>query len=111
MDRKKRKKLGVVFLALGVLMWVFALYIMGEVEKGRGELSSAQEKVDRSQGLFGLTPVTKGIGKGMTDAAQKKINMYGEEADQYEAYAQYLKIGGTLCLLLGGFLWFFPRKV
>lgn len=110
MSKKVQRLIGAVVLLIGLVLFGFSLYIQNQVEEGKGQISSAQEKVNRGSALFSLRPETREIGKGITDSAQKKINAGEEEVAYYEDLAGKLKIGGIIVALLGIGIMFFPRK-
>jgi hypothetical protein len=105
-----KRVFGVVILLAGGAMIFFSMYIMGQVSTGREQLSEAQSQVDRGSGLFDLNPLTKEIGKGITGSAQRKIDRYGKEADQYAQMASWLKIGGIVLIIVGAGTLFLGRK-
>ena len=106
------KQIGaIVVLVVGVGMLVTSHYIRGEVAQGKKEISSAQRKVDAGKSIFSLSPATKEAGKGITGAAQKKINAGKKDAAHYENVASGLKVVGVIVVLLGlAGLFFFRRE-
>ncbi|PIS00921.1 MAG: hypothetical protein COT84_05015 [Chlamydiae bacterium CG10_big_fil_rev_8_21_14_0_10_35_9] len=109
---KTKRTLGIIFLILGVVLYIFGSYISGEVAKGRQQISSAQKSVDKGRGFSQLSPFTKDVGGMLADSAQKKIDEGRQQADEYEALANWLHIGGIVIFIVGvGFLAFsFSRK-
>ena len=99
---KVKRTTALIALIAGIVMFLFSLYIMNQVNQGRGQISSAQSRVNRGSGLFNMNPVTRQVGKGMSDAAQKKLDAYREKADEYERLAKWLKVGGIVLVVLGG---------
>ena len=107
---KTKRTIGIVVLLAGIAMIFFSMYIMNEVTAGRGQISQAQRSVDRGTSLFNATPWTRGVGKGISGAAQKKINKYSAEADRYERIAGRLKIGGIILIIVGAGVLLLARK-
>jgi hypothetical protein len=96
-----KKNWGIVVLIVGLICLGLSFFIKNEVAKGMGEISSAQRKVDQGNGLFSVTPATKGIGNLFTGSAQKKINEGISKVNQYNNLADWLQIGGVVFLLAG----------
>lgn len=95
------KVMGVILMIIGVVLFVFSNSISEKVAEGRGEISSAQGKVDMGKTVFSMHPATKEVGGIMTDSAQKRIDAGTEEANYYERMATWLKIGGVVLFILG----------
>ena len=107
---KKKRSLGILLLVGGVALILFSMYISGQVTEGREKISNAQNQVDRGKKLFSLTPYTEPLGKGLTGAAQRKIDEGRQEADEYAQLADWLKIGGVVCIIAGGAVFLMSRK-
>ncbi len=96
-----KQLIGVFIILIGCGLFGVSSYITAQVNEGKVEVSSAQRKVDQGKKLFGLSPYTKPVGKGLTDAAQKKINAGEEDIAHYEAIASGIQIGGWIAVGLG----------
>lgn len=109
---KTRRILGIIFLILGVALYIFGSYISGEVSEGRKKIASAQKSVDQGRGFSQLSPYTKDIGDIIADSAQKKIDEGKQQADEYQVLANWLHRAGIIIFIVGvGFLAFsFTRK-
>ena len=108
---RTKKISSVLAILVGIAMIFFSLYIMGEVAQGRDRLSKAQGSLNKSQGLFGLTPVTEEVGHGVTRGTQKKLDAYGAEADEYARLAIWLRVGGIILIAVGaGSLFMLKRR-
>ena len=105
-----KKIIGIVLIIIGVVMFIFSNSISNQVAEGRGEISSAQEKVDMGNTLFSATPESKQVGKVITGSAQNQINEGSATADYYENMAHWLKIGGVVVFIIGAGLVIFGRK-
>jgi hypothetical protein len=97
-----RKTFGIVMLVLGIVLVASSLYIKKEISEGQEKISSAQRRVNQSKSLFNLTPITKEVGKGITNSAQKKIDAGVEEVQYYTDLARWFQIGGIVLVVLGG---------
>jgi len=96
-----KKILGTLILGLGVIALGVSMYIRSQVEAGEKKISSAQRKLDQSNTLFNLNPVTKEIGKGISGGVQKKIDRGIDEVNEYDRLAGLLKIGGIVFIIVG----------
>ncbi len=98
-----KRVLGIVLVIIGIAMYLMSNYIQQQVEEGKGQVSSAQKKVNQSNSLFSLSPnpVAEQIGKGFTDSAQKKINEGKLEIAKYEGMAGWLNTGGIVLVVIG----------
>jgi hypothetical protein len=85
---------------------------MGQVNEGNAQIKKAEKMVDQGNSLFSLSPATKQLGKGITQSAEKKINMGKEQIAYYTALAGQLKMAGIILLIIGGVLTLLrcPRK-
>jgi len=91
-------------------MFFFSMNIMDQVGEGRARISSGQQQVDQTRGLFNFTPVTKEVGRGMTSSSQRRIDAGTSEADSYQQMANQLKIGGIVLIIVGVGIFFWGRK-
>lgn len=105
-----KRIIGIVLIVIGIVMFIFSNSISNQVAEGRGEISSAQEKVDTGSTLFSVTPQSKQVGKLITGSAQEKINEGSAKADYYESMAHSLKIGGIVVFIIGIGVVFLGRK-
>lgn len=111
-----KQLIGVFIILIGCGLFGVSSYITAQVNEGKVEVSSAQRKVDQGKKLFGLSPYTKPVGKGLTDAAQKKIDAGEKDIAHYEAMAAALQIGGWVAVGLGAavtillFNWTKPKR-
>jgi hypothetical protein len=96
-----KRIVGIVVLVIGVVLVGFSIYIKTQVAEGKEEVSRAQRRVDQGNSLFSLTPVTKGIGKGISGSAQEKINEGVRKIGEYSSLASGLEIGGIILILAG----------
>jgi len=105
-----KRILGFVLVIGGILMIIFSHYIKGRVAEGREEIQSAQKKVDITESIFSLHPATKGIGEGVSGAAQGKIEEGEQEASHYAELADWFQIGGIVLIVVGVGVIFLSRK-
>ncbi|MBI2743392.1 MAG: hypothetical protein HYX48_05690 [Chlamydiales bacterium] len=105
-----RKILGIIVVVCGLGMIGMSMYIMGQVEEGEQQISSAQKKVDVGTGITSLNPATKEIGKSLSGSVQKKIDEGSMEAAHYRQIAGWSKIGGIVLIALGGIIFLIPRR-
>lgn len=96
-----KRTFGIILVIIGIVMFFMSNYIAQQVEEGKGQVSSAQKKVDQGNSLFSQNRVTKEIGKGMTGSAQKKIDAGKLEIAKYEGIAGWLHMGGIVVVILG----------
>ena len=54
--------IGVILMIIGVVLFVFSNSISEKVAEGRGEISSAQSKVDMGNSIFSMNPTAKEMG-------------------------------------------------
>ncbi len=105
-----KRILGILVLVGGIVLLGVSYYIKQRVAEGQIEVSSAQKKVDRSSSLFSLNPVSKQLGQGMTDSAQKKIDQGNQQIDEYTVLANRLQIGGFILGIAGVLVIIFGKK-
>ncbi len=105
-----KRIIGILLALAGIALVLTSNYISDQVEAGKEQINSAQEKVDKGSSLFSLSPYTKDVGKEITDSAQKKIDAGKLEVIQYETLAGKLKIGGIALIVVGGLLVIFGRR-
>jgi hypothetical protein len=104
------KKLGIVLLILGIASVGASIYIKGEVEAGKEQVSSAQDTVDKGNSLFSLNPATEDIGKELSSPIQKKIDQGNADIETYEAVALWSRVGGAILIILGLSMLFIRKK-
>jgi hypothetical protein len=106
-----KRILGIIVFIAGLAAILTASYIKKQVEEGKWQISSAQQKVDTANSLFSLNPTTKQVGKGLTAPAQGKINEGQSQVAYYESVEGWLKIGGAVLMVIGaGLVIFGGRK-
>ncbi len=105
-----RRIISILVILIGVAMIFGTMYIREQIEEGKQKIAHAQEKVDQGNGLFGLTPFTRPIGKEATSSIQKKIEEGQGQIEKYEQIADNLQIGGIVLIVLGTFFLFTGRK-
>jgi hypothetical protein len=105
-----KRIIGIVVFIIGVAMIIVSISIKKQTEAGKTQIAGAQKKVEQGNSLFSLSPVTKGIGQGVTGSAQKKINAGKEQVAQYETIAQWLLIGGIILCVVGAGIVFIGKK-
>lgn len=98
---KFSRVLGIIVIIAGIAMFFIANYINAQVSEGKGKIASAQQKVNQGSGLFSLNPVSKEVGKHVTDAAQKKINEGQQMIQHYEGVAGMFQTGGLIAVVVG----------
>lgn len=108
---KSRRTFGIVLCVVGIALILFAMYIKSETVEGRQRISSAQKQVNTGKKLFSLSPVTEPVGKGLTGAAQRRIDEGRREVSQYEDLAYWFQIGGGILIVIGiGVIWTSRKK-
>ena len=101
---------GIIILIIGITLIGTSFYIKSRVSSGREQISEAEESVRKGKQLFSSNPLTKEIGKGITDSAEKRIQAGSAEADRYAKLALWFQIGGGIFIVVGGVLIFISRK-
>lgn len=107
-----KKVLGIVLLIGGLALYIVSNYIMGQVNEGKQKISGAQKQIDTGKELFSLAPYGKDIGQELTNPVEKKIHEGQNQVNYYEDIAQWMHLGGTVLMVLGGaiFLIGFMKK-
>ena len=105
-----KKVFGVLVALCGVGLILFSIYIKNQVEGGKGQIASAQKKVDQSNSLFSMSPYTKGVGQELTGSAQKQINAGKEQVSYYENMATWSQVGGIALIVVGALIFFVGNK-
>lgn len=103
---KLRKIIGIGAIAIGLVLVGFSYYIKISVEAGKEKISHAEKQVGTGEKLFSLSPATKQMSKGLTDAAHEKINEGKEQVAKYTILGRELMIGGFALLVIGIILMF-----
>jgi hypothetical protein len=96
-----KKIIGIIVFVAGVALLCTSYYIKDQVEEGKGQIKSAQKKVNTANKLFSLTPETKQLGQGATNSAQKQIDAGKQQVGYYEDLAGKLQIGGIVLMVVG----------
>jgi LPXTG-motif cell wall-anchored protein len=105
-----KKFLGIILAIGGIAMIVFSFYIKSQVAEGKAKASSAQSTVDKGTWLFSQNPISKEVGKGLTNPIQKQIDEGESQISYYENMATWLLIGGIGVLIIGGAVVLISRK-
>ncbi|MBN2479126.1 MAG: hypothetical protein JXA94_02745 [Parachlamydiales bacterium] len=106
----KKRILGIVIIIIGAALIISSFIIKSQVSEGRKEIAEAQKQVNRGSSLFSHNPITKEIGKGLTGAAQNKIDAGTQKANFYNTLAVWFQIGGAVFIVLGAGIIFIGRK-
>lgn len=105
-----RKIIAVCLLLIGIGAIGASIYIEREVAAGRMKIQKAEKVLEQGDQLFSLNPVTKEIGKGIKQSADKKLGEGKELISQYTTLAHRLKIGGWIAAVVGVVLFFVPQR-
>jgi hypothetical protein len=105
-----KQTLGAVLFVVGIGLLFLAHYINVQVEEGNSQIFSAQQKVDKGNSLFSLSPYSKPIGQSMTSSAQKKINEGKDTVAYYTVVAERCQVGGIAAMIVGAGMMIFLRK-
>jgi hypothetical protein len=100
-DVNFKRILGIVICLCGLALIGASFYIHNQVAEGRGQIAAGQQKIDRTNKLFSITPQTKDVGSTLTKSGQERVNAGTMEADQYEALANKLQIAGIALVIVG----------
>lgn len=109
-DMDFRRILGTILILLGVAAILTSVYIDKEVEKGRGQISSAQNQVDQGKKVMGLVPNSKPIGNIITGSAQGKIDAGKRDVAKYEKISNQLFYVGIALVVIGFILVIIRKK-
>ncbi len=96
-----KQVIGLFLFAAGLGMLYASHYITAQVLEGKGKIRHAQGKVDTTNNLFSVTPVTKPVGQSLTQSAQSQIDSGRDEVAYYEQMADWLRIGGIGFVVVG----------
>ena len=97
-----KRIIGILVAIAGVAMICISYYIQNQVEAGKIELSSGEQKVNQGKALFGLNPYSKAVGnKVIFNSADQKISAGKEEIAYYEMLEQRFWIGGLIATAVG----------
>lgn len=110
---KTMKIVGIIALLSGIILFLVAGYISGQIAEGQGKISKGQTQVNQLREASSWNPYTKDVGGVFADSGQRKINAGKEEVVKYQKVVSGLRIGGTAAVILGGVLLiigFLPRK-
>lgn len=102
-----KKIIGIVLLVIGICLYLFSGYISTQVAQGQQKIVNTQKNVNRARGLTNLSPYTKDIGNVATQPIQQKIDQGKQEVAQYQALANWLRLGGVICIVAGVVLFVF----
>jgi hypothetical protein len=95
------RKFGVLIIVIGAVFIGASMYVKGQVNDGKAQVKEAQEKVDKGQGLFSLTPESEEVGSALSKPVQNKIDAGQLEIDKYETIAAWLLVGGLVLAAAG----------
>ncbi|MBM3192944.1 MAG: hypothetical protein FJZ59_01770 [Chlamydiae bacterium] len=98
-----KRVLGSIILAVGVLAYLFGMYISQEVGAGKKKLAHAERSVSKGKELTDIIPYTEGLGDLATAGAEKKIDEGKKDVETYTKVAEILHMGGVI-LFIGGAL-------
>lgn len=105
-----KRILGIIVVVLGIACIFFSNYITDQVNEGKGQIKSAQKKVDTGTGILSLSPYTKDVGEKLSDSAQKKIDEGKAQVTYYEGIAGQLQVGGIVLIIAGAVLIIIGRR-
>ena len=105
-----KRILGIFIIVIGASLIASSFYINSRVKSGREQISQAQDTVRQGKHLFSLNPITKEVGKGITDSAERKISEGSEKANRYAVLALWFQIGGSILIVAGGGIIFLSRN-
>lgn len=101
--------LGILAIVIGIALLIFVFYGKNQIEIGKGEISSAKQKVKQGNKLFSWNPISKQIGEEMTSGAQKKIAAGELTIEEYEKIFMWCQTGGIVLIVVGSGLILFCR--
>lgn len=105
-----RRTIGLLILIGGIVMILFSRYIKSEVNVGQRKVASAEEQVEMGETVFGLTPATKPFGDELASPMRRKIAEGKMTIAHYQAIANWLMVGGIVCIIGGLVLIVIPRR-
>jgi len=105
-----KRIVGIIIIILGLLLIGGSFYIKSQVASGREQISQAEEGVRKGKQLFSINPLTKEVGKEITDPIERKIQAGSAKADRYATIALWLQISGVACIIIGAWIIFTGRK-
>jgi hypothetical protein len=107
---RSKKTWGIILAIVGIILIFISMYINKQIAEGKIQISEGQKKIDRTEGLFSLNPVTKEFGKGVTGSGQKQIDEGNLQVAHYSKIATGLKVGGVILIILGAGIYFVGRR-
>ena len=105
-----KKSFGILMILGGLALIGLSVYIKYEVEHGKMQISSAEEKVSQGKSLFSTSPATKMVGNIFTGSAENEISEGKLKISQYEQISLWCLIGGIAFAIIGGALVFSGKK-
>lgn len=105
-----KKIIAIIVFVVGLGMIGGSMYIKNQVEQGKLQVASAEEKLSQGKTLFSLNPVAKQIGEGISSAADRKIAGANRDIAYYSNLAQQLLVGGIVLVVIGAALFAFSFK-
>ena len=104
------RKLGIIIIILGLLGVGAGLFIKGQVDEGKIQISSAKEKVNQGHSILSLTPITKGIQNHLSAPVEEKIAAGEQQVKKYESLYKLLLICGIAVAVIGLIFCFICKK-
>lgn len=106
-----RKILSPILIVLGIGLFIFGVYISGQVRIGEKKIRNAQKGVKQVCNLAEGNSYTKLVGKIATSPIQQKIKEGKGTVKGYKRLASWLKVCG-IAFFSTGFIWliFFRGK-
>lgn len=102
---------GAATIVVGVIFLFVAYSIEGRLDEGRQEISRGESQVNQGRRLFSGSPVSKEVGNQLLfNSADRKIAEGKQEISQYSVFAQQLRVGGIILILIGAGVIYFFRK-
>lgn len=96
----RRYGLTIILGILGTLSLFGSFYIKGQVEAGVKQLSQAESGMNFGKKLFSLTPESEEIGDKLSGPIAHKVAEGKEQIAFYSNLADWLEIGGVLCIVV-----------
>jgi len=106
----KKRILAIIVLIIGLVLLGISFYIKNEVNKGKKELSEAQEKIEKGKKILSFTPIPKEVSKGLQGMVKGKINAAVELIKKYSFIAWVIQSVAIAFIIIGLALFFFGRS-
>lgn len=105
-----RRTIAIVIAIAGALSIGASSYINKEIEAGKGEITSGQQKVDAGRQLFDLAPGTGIVGDAVTESGQSRIDQGRRDVAHYEKLSKTLQVGGIVLIALGALIFIVKKR-